>query len=98
MFFNSFKGYKKPSNVVPFSTWKDVAPPSMPTMNEDYDYTTGVNNKEAAYTIGVNEHKCVQMKIGQTSVTMNDEGVITMIEDLAHAIRHRYDVEITKLD
>jgi hypothetical protein len=93
MFFDIFKGDKKPSNVVPFPA-KEIP---MPTMNEDYDYTTGVNNKAAAYTIGVNEHKCVQMRIGHTTVTMNDEGVITLIEDLAHYIRHTYDVEITPI-
>jgi hypothetical protein len=93
MFFDIFKGEQKPSNVVPFPTWKDIPPP-----NTSESSDRGVNNKDAAYTIGVNEHNCVQVKTGYTTLTMTDVGVVQLIEDLAHHIRHTYTVEITKLD
>jgi hypothetical protein len=92
MFFDIFKGDKKPSNVVPFP----VKEPPMPKVQPPAE------NADALYTVGVNETGNSQLRIrndyGSTVLTMNDAGVIALIEDLAHTIRHRYDVEITKLD
>ena len=94
MFFYIYKPKTKPSNVIPFPGWADVPPP--PKVEQPVE--NRALNVDAHYTIGVNEHGYTQVKIGYTTLTMNDEGVIAMIEDLAHAIRHRYDVEITKID
>lgn len=96
MFFDIFKGDKKPSNVVPFPTWKDVAPPPMPEVKPPAE-----NPKlkaPANYLIGVNPDGAVQLNVGTyATLTMTDAGVITLIEDLAHAIRQRYEVEITEI-
>lgn len=97
MFFDLFKGNKKPSNVVPFPTWKDVAPPPMPEVEPPAE-----NPKlkaPANYLIGVNPDGAVQLKVGDyATLTMTDVGVVQLIEDLSHYIRHTYAVEITKLD
>jgi hypothetical protein len=92
MFFDIFKDGKKPSNVVPFPTWKDVAPPPMPEVESP------ALKADAYYTVGVNEHGYTVFKTGNCTLTMNSEAVVAMIEDLAHSIRRQYDVEITKLD
>ena len=59
-------------------------------------------NTDAIYTIGVNEHGRVQLRIkldyGSTTLTMNDEGTIDLIEGLAHAIRKRYKVSVEPID
>jgi hypothetical protein len=50
------------------------------------------------YTIGINESGNVQFSMktdyGNTTLTMNDEGVIGLIEDLAHYIRRTHTVTI----
>lgn len=59
-----------------------------------------LNVARPPYTLGVNDAGNVQFSMktdyGSTSLTMNDEGVIGLIEDLAHYIRHDYKVEIVK--
>lgn len=90
MFFDIFKDKTKPSNVVQFPGMIDY--PKVPEVEKPKE--NPALNTDAHYTVGVNEHGYTQMKIGYTTLTMNDEAVIAMIEDLAHAIRHRYDVEI----
>lgn len=59
-----------------------------------------LNVTRPPYTLGVNEAGNVQFSMktdyGSTSLTMNDEGVIGLIEDLAHYIRQDYKVEIIK--
>lgn len=93
MFFDIFKGDKKPSNVVPFPTWKDIPPPEVepPAGNPKL-------KAPANYLIGSNSDGAVQLKIGDyATLTMTDVGVVQLIEDLAHHIRHTYAVEITKL-
>ena len=90
MFFDIFKDKTKPSNVVQFPGTIDY--PRTPKVDQPKE--DSALNTDAHYTIGVNEHGYTQMKIDYTTLTMNDKGVIAMIEDLAHAIRHRYDVEI----
>jgi hypothetical protein len=53
----------------------------------------------ANYLIGLTPDGDIQLNIGNyATMTMTDVGVVQLIEDLAHYIRHRYDVEITKLD
>ena len=93
MFFDIFKGDKKPSNVVPFPTWKDIPPPTVESPSENPKL------KAANYLIGANQDGAVQLKVGDyATLTMTDVGVVQLIEDLAHYIRHTYAVEITKLD
>jgi hypothetical protein len=59
-----------------------------------------LNVTRPPYTLGVNDAGNVQFSMktdyGSTSLTMNDEGVIGLIEDLAHYIRQDYKVEIIK--
>jgi hypothetical protein len=43
-----------------------------------------------------NVQLAVKNDYGTTIITMNDEGVITMIEDLAHYLRKTHSVEIVK--
>ncbi len=87
MFFDIFKGDKKPSNVVPFPV-KEFPPVENPKLAAP-----------ANYLIGVNPDGAVQLKVGDyATLTMTDVGVVQLIEDLSHYIRHTYDVEITKLD
>jgi hypothetical protein len=93
MFFDIFKGDKKPSNVIPFPGWADVPPPKVEQPKEN-----PALNTDAHYTVGVNEHGYTVFKVGYTTLNMNSEAVVAMIEDLAHSIRRQYDVEITKLD
>jgi hypothetical protein len=94
MFFDIFKDGKKPSNVVPFPTWKDVPPPPKVEPAE----VLPALKADAYYTVGVNEHGYTVFKTGNCTLTMNSVAVVAMIEDLAHSIRRQYDVEITKLD
>ena len=91
MFFDIFKSGEKPSNVVPFPGTTDTSNTEAPEENPKL-------NANAPYTIGVNEHNCTQVRLGHSTLTMNVDGVISLIEDLAHSIRHQYKVEITKLD
>jgi hypothetical protein len=91
MFFDIFKGDKKPSNVVPFPV-KEIPMPEVGPPAENL-------RAPANYLIGVNADGDVQLNVGNyATMTMTDIGVVQLIEDLAHAIRHRYAVEITKLD
>lgn len=64
--------------------------------------TTPTNHgNEAHYTIGVNEEGNTQFRVktdgGFVTLTMTDQGVVDLIEDLAHPIRKRYVVEIKEL-
>ncbi len=64
--------------------------------------TTPANHgDEAHYTIGVNEEGNTQFRVktdgGFVTLTMTDQGVLDLIEDLAHPIRKRYVVGIKEL-
>lgn len=52
------------------------------------------------YTIGTNSAGNVQFTVrhdyGSTTLTMTDEGVISLIEDLAHQIRKTHNIQITE--
>lgn len=58
-----------------------------------------IDDTRPPYTIGRNESGNVQLSMktsyGSTWLTMNEEGVINLIEDLAHYIRQTHHVEIT---
>lgn len=74
---------------------EDDAQPD-PTVKEDPKMTAN-----AHYTVGVNEHGRVQFRMqldyGSATLTMNDQGTLDLIEDLAHCIRKRYKIEITPI-
>lgn len=91
MFFDIFKDKSKPSNVVQFPGMIEYPKVEQPKENPAL-------NTDAHYTVGVNEHGYTVFKVGYTTLNMNSEAVVAMIEDLAHSIRRQYDVEITKLD
>jgi hypothetical protein len=71
-------------------------PPKLRAVEPDND----IDTSSSPYTIGVNGAGNVQLAVkndyGTTIITMNDEGVITMIEDLAHYLRKTHSVEIVK--
>ena len=91
MFFDIFKGEKKPSNVVPFPVKEIPMPVDQPPAE---NLKAPVN-----YLIGVNQDGAVQLNVGNyATLTMTDAGAVQLIEDLAHYIRHTYAVEVTKLD
>jgi hypothetical protein len=93
MFFDIFKDGKKPSNVVPFPV-KEIPMPVAQPPAENPKLTSPAN-----YLIGVNPDGAVQLSVGEYArLTMTDVGVVQLIEDLSHYIRHTYAVEITKLD
>lgn len=96
MFFDIFKPKTKPSNVVPFPGMIDY--PKMPEVEKPKEPNRDALNADAHYTVGVNEHGYTVFKTGHSTLTMNSDAVVAMIEDLAHSIRRQYDVEITKLD
>ena len=72
---------------------EEPTPMQVPTVN-----IPKVNADEANYTIGVNESGSTQLRIkldyGSATLTMTEQGVIDLIEDLAHSIRKEYVVEI----
>ena len=93
MFFDIFKGDKKPSNVVPFPVKEIPIPVAQPPAENPK------LKARANYLIGVNQDGAVQLSVGEyATLTMTDAGVVQLIEDLSHYIRHTYAVEITKLD
>ena len=59
-----------------------------------------IDVSRSPYTIGVNEAGNVQFSMrhdyGSTTLTMNDDGVIGLIEDLAHYIRRTHTVTIAE--
>lgn len=95
MFFDIFKDRPKPSNVVQFPGMIEY--PKMPKVEQPEEKSPALTT-DAYYTVGVNEHGYTVFKTGNCTLTMNSEAVIVMIEDLAHSIRRKYDVEITKID
>lgn len=86
--FDLFRKPKYP-DIEEVETMKTPPPPVNPPK---------VNSDEANYTIGVNEVGSTQLRIrldyGSATLTMTDQGVIDLIEDLAHSIRKEYVVEI----
>lgn len=82
---------KDDSNVVNFPEVKPIASPLKVV-------EPAINNKEPDYTIGINEAGNTVMRIkldyGSVTLAMTREGVIDLIEDLAHTIRKDYCVDI----
>ena len=79
------------SNVLKFP---EVQVPRLKAVEPELDVS------RPPYALGVNDSGNVQFTMrndyGTTSLTMTDEGVVNLIEDLAHYIRRDYKVEITK--
>lgn len=77
-------------NVLKFPDAKEL--PRLKAVESDID------SSRPPYTIGINESGNVQFSMktdyGNTTLTMNDEGVIGLIEDLAHYIRRTHTVTI----
>lgn len=95
MFFDIFKGDKKPSNVVKFPGMIEY--PRTPEVEQPKEKAPGLTT-DAYYTVGVNEHGYTIFKMGHSTLSMNEHSVIALIEDLAHTIRRKYTVEITEND
>jgi hypothetical protein len=67
---------------------------SIPTKSTD----NFEKNEVAPYTVGFTESGRIQLVVGFSTLTMTDQGTVNLIEDLAHAIRKRYKVEIVSND
>jgi hypothetical protein len=59
-----------------------------------------IDTSRSPYTIGINPAGNVQFVMkndyGTSIITMNDQGVVELIEDLAHYIRKTHSVEVVK--
>jgi hypothetical protein len=83
------------ANVLQFPEVKKIPP--MPTVAPP---TNELDVAQPPYTIGKNDSGNIQFRMrtdyGSTWLTMNDEGVISLIEDLSHQIRSTHTVTITE--
>ena len=80
----------KDDNIVQFPEVKAIPMPKV--------VDPSLDSREPSYTIGVNDagNTSFRLKLdyGSVSLTMTQQGVIDLIEDLAHTIRKDYSVDI----
>jgi hypothetical protein len=73
-------------------------PKELPRLKAVEPSEAELDARRSPYTIGINNAGNIQFNMkndyGTTTLTMNDEGVVNLIEDLAHFIRKTHTVTI----
>jgi hypothetical protein len=75
-------------------------PKALPRLKAVEPSESELDASRSPYTIGINHSGNIQFNMrtdyGTTTLTMNEQGVIDLIEDLAHFIRKTHTVTITE--